>query len=198
MRSLLVAASASVLLMTAPVWAQNTVKSGNLSSQDKQFVEKAAAGNLAEAELGQLAEQKAVTPAVKEYGRWLATDHSFANKRLMTITKELGAWQQPQLTQEKKQLRQKLEGLSGAQFDQQYVQAMVQDHKKDIPDFQKQAREGQNQLLKSYAGNLVPVLQQHLAEAEELQASNGGMAAGQGSPAAGMSGSSTPPTAPTR
>ena len=51
-----------------------------MSQQDKTFIHEAGAGNLAEAEMGQLAEQKAITPAIKEFGRWMATDHGFANK----------------------------------------------------------------------------------------------------------------------
>lgn len=52
---------------------------------------------------------------------------------------------------------------------------MVQDHEKTIPVFEKEAREGHNPALKSYAEGLTPVLQQHLAEAKKL-AGTGGVA----------------------
>ena len=51
-----------------------------MSQQDKTFVHEAGAGNLAEVEPGQLAEQKAADPAVREFGRWMATDHGFAQQ----------------------------------------------------------------------------------------------------------------------
>lgn len=54
---------------------------------------------------------------------------------------------------------------------------MVQDHEKTIPVFEKEAREGHNPALKSYAESLTPVLQQHLAEAKKL-AGTGGVARG--------------------
>jgi putative membrane protein len=75
MKGLLAAASVGALLTAMPASAQS------FSRQDKTFICEAGAGNLAEAELGKLAEQKAAAPAVKEFGRWMATDHGFANKQ---------------------------------------------------------------------------------------------------------------------
>lgn len=192
MRPLLAAASACALLVAAPSWAQNAPTGAQtLSQQDKTFIQEAGAGNLAEAELGQLAEQKAATPAVKEFGRWMYTDHGLtANPWLAAILRQEHETFQPTLTAEQKQLKQKLEGLSGAQFDQQFIGHMVQDHEKTIPVFEKEAREGHNPALKGYAEGLTPVLQQHLAEAKEL-AGTGGMAR-EGATGAERTGTSSP------
>jgi putative membrane protein len=193
MKSLLAAASACALLTAAPAWAQNTrTEAQTLSQQDKTFIQEAGAGNLAEAELGRLAEQKAANPAVREFGRWMATDHGLvANKWLAAILREEHENFQPSLTAEQKQLKQKLDGMSGTQFDQQYVEHMVQGHEKTIPVFEKEAKEGHNPAVKGYARDLTPVLEQHLAEVKEL-AGDTGMAAGQGTSATQRSGSSSP------
>ena len=158
---------------------------------DKTFVHEAGAGSLAEVELGQLAEQKAANPAIREFGRWMATDHGLANKWLEAILREERESAQPTLTAEQKQEKQRLEGLGGAQFDEQYIEHMVQGHEKTIPLFQKEAKEGHYPAIKSFAENLTPVLEQHLTEAKEL-AGNNGMAAGQGTNATQRSGSSSP------
>jgi putative membrane protein len=185
MKGLLAAVSIGALLTAAPAWAQS------LSQQDKTFIHEAGAGNLAEAELGKLAEQKAAAPAVKEFGRWMATDHSFANKWLAAILREEHETLQPTLTAEQTQLKQKLEGLSGAQFDQQYVEHMLQDHEKTVPVFEREAKEGHNPRIKTYAQDLTPVLEQHLAEVRELAGSNG-MAGNAGTTGAERMGSSAP------
>jgi putative membrane protein len=192
MKALLATASACALLIAAPAWAQNAPTGAQtLSQQDKTFIQEAGAGNLAEAELGQLAEQKAATPAVKEFGRWMYTDHGLtANPWLAAILRQEHETFQPTLTAEQKQLKQKLEGLSGAQFDQQYIEHMLQDHEKTIPVFEKEAREGHNPALKGYAEGLTPVFQQHLAEVKEL-AGTGGMAR-EGATGAERTGTSAP------
>lgn len=194
MKSLLTAASLIALLAAAPAWAQNTSNSGSnsqsLSSQDKTFLTKAASGSRAEVQLGRLAERKAANPAVKEFGRWMATDHRLANKRLMAIGRTLGQPVQPRLSQKDAALKDRLQGLSGTQFDRQYMQAMVQDHRKDIEAFQQEEQNGQARPLKAFARNMLPVLKQHLKEAQQL--SSGGMAMGAGSHSATSgSGSST-------
>lgn len=192
MKPLLAAASACALLIAAPAWAQSTsTGTQTLSQQDKTFVHEVGTGSLAEVELGQLAEQKAANPAVREFGRWMATDHGLANKRLAAILREEHENAQPSLTAEQKQEKQRLEALNGTQFDRQYIDHMVQDHEKTIPLFQKQAKEGHNPAIKSFAENLTPALEQHLAEAKEL-AGNTGMAAGQATHETQRSGSSSP------
>jgi len=192
MKGLLAAVSAGALLAAPPAWAQNTAaESRALSQQDKAFIQAAGAGNLAEAEMGQLAEQKATTPAIKEFGRWMATDHGFANKWLAAILREERENFQPALTTEQTEMKRKLEGLSGVQFDQYYVQHMVGDHEKTVPVFEKEAKEGNNPAIKAYAEYLTPVLEQHLAEVKEL-AGISGVAASERATGAERTGSSVP------
>ncbi|HJU15625.1 MAG TPA: DUF4142 domain-containing protein [Stellaceae bacterium] len=186
MKSVFAAVSAAALLTAAPVWAQAAAHHQSMSSQDQKFVTAAGAANLAEVQLGKLAEQKAANPAVKEFGRWMATDHTLANKRLAAVT---GTQQQPKLTTQQISLKQKLQNLNGAQFDRQYVQAMVNSHEKAIKKFTTETQKGQDQALKSYASNMLPVLHQHLKEAQKLESASGVVMGSAAHPAA-TSGSS--------
>jgi putative membrane protein len=56
--------------------------------------------------------------------------------------------------------------MSGNAFDGAYMQHMVQDHKKTVADFQKQAQSGSDPALKSFAQKYLPIIQQHLQMAE--------------------------------
>jgi putative membrane protein len=177
MKHLLAAASVLALLVAAPAFAQNAANPGAgqpLSQQDKIFVQKAGDGNFAEADLGRLAMQKGGTPAVREFGRWMYTDHDLvANNWLKAIIAAQNQTLQPTLTAQNRTLRQRLEGLSGAQFDREYMQSMVAVHEKTVPVFQKEASDGQNPMIKNYAASLTPVLEQHLAEAKLLAGETG-------------------------
>lgn len=85
-------------LLAAPVFAQSgnpafmTPETGpeQPNNADRVFVHAAAIGGMAEVELGELAEQKAQSQAVKEFGRRMVEDHGKANERLISIAKEAG------------------------------------------------------------------------------------------------------------
>ena len=62
-------------------------KSGAPTSDDNQFVQKAAAAGRMEVEHGRLASQKASNAQVKAFGNMLVKDHTAANQQLMSIAK---------------------------------------------------------------------------------------------------------------
>jgi len=168
MTRLLFAASVAGLL-AAPALAQNSQGGGDLSSQDRAFVEKAAQGNVAEAQEGQLAMRQAASPAVREFGRWMFTDHTGMDKWLAVVAVREGLQVPTTPNQEQAQRLSRLRGLRGEQFDRAYIPDQARDHERTIALFQQEGQSGQNPQLKSFAQQAVPVLQQHLAEARELQ-----------------------------
>jgi putative membrane protein len=118
--------------------------------------------------------EKGGTPAIREFGRWMYTDHGIvANNWLKAIMAAEHQPFQPTPTAEQQQMQQRLERLSGWQFDREYTQAQVTDHEKTIPIFQTEARNGQNPMIKNFAQNMIPVLQEHLAEAKILAGETG-------------------------
>jgi putative membrane protein len=137
-----------------------------LSSSDKTFATEAAQGGLAEVELGQLAVQKATSPQVKQFGQRMVTDHSRANQDLMQLAKSQNLDLPTQVDAKQKSEMDRLRGMSGTAFDAAYMQHMVQDHQKDVSDFQKQAQGGSDPALKGFAQKYLPTLQQHLQMAQ--------------------------------
>jgi putative membrane protein len=151
-----------------PANQQGAANAGQQGSPDSDFVQKAAAGGQAEVEMGKLAEQQAGTAAVKEFGRWMVTDHTLANDMLMKAAQQANIQAPTSPTQEQQDSLNKLKTLHGAAFDRAYMSMMVKDHTEDVDLFRNQAQSGQNEQIKTFAQNTLPVLQAHLAEAQEL------------------------------
>ena len=66
------------------------------------------------------------------------------------------------------------EKLKGPAFDHRFVQETVTGHTKAIPEYQKEANNGQNADIKAYVNQALPTLQKHLEQARDLQKSKGG------------------------
>jgi putative membrane protein len=137
-----------------------------LSGADKTFATEAAHGGLAEVQMGQLALQKASSPQVKEFAQLMVTGHTQANQDLMQLAKAENLTLPTQLDPKHKSEMDRLSAMSGNAFDAAYMQHMVQDHKKTVADFQKQAQSGSDPALKSFAQKYLPIIQQHLQMAE--------------------------------
>jgi predicted outer membrane protein len=96
-------------------------------SDTDKFIEKAALANMAEIQLGQLAETRAQSPEVKAFAQMMVTDHT---KALDELKQAAGTATIPSALDKKHQkLHDKLSKLSGAEFDKKYMEAMVDGHK---------------------------------------------------------------------
>ncbi len=139
-----------------------------LDQQDQHFVDKAAEGGLAEVELGHLAEQKATSPAVKQFAERMVNDHSKANDELKQIASEQG-FQLPQhLSQKEMMTKQRLEKLSGESFNKAYMQDQLKDHQKDVAAFQQECKTAKDPAIRNFAKQTTPILESHLREAERV------------------------------
>jgi len=151
---------------TSNAGTMSTQSAAKVSSADKAFVQKAAIGGMAEVQMGQLAQQKAGSDQVKQFGSRMVDDHSKANDELKQVATSKGLTLPTDLDSKHKSKMQKLEKLSGAQFDRAYMDDMVADHKEDVSDFQKQAKSGGDADIKGFASKTLPTLQEHLSMAQ--------------------------------
>jgi len=139
----------------------------------KSFIKKAAEINLGEIELGKLAEQKANNPAVKDFGKRMVEDHTKAQNELQPLAKQEGVALPTQPGPTTTALDQKLSSASGAQFDQMYIDHMLSGHKGAIDTFENEIENGNNSAIKSYAEKVLPVIQDHVRIAEDVDGKMG-------------------------
>jgi putative membrane protein len=193
----LLAGAAVLGLMAQPALAQNQQQpqppaaqamQQQLAQEDIDFAKKAAGDGMAEVELGRLAQQKAESDPVKQFGQRMVEDHSKANDELKSIAQTKGIDLPQELPPEAKQAYDDLQQKSGHDFDQTYMDLMVEDHQKAIDLFQQEAKSGKDPDLKNFAEQTLPTLQEHLRLAEQTQ-EQVTAAAGQGEqPATAMKG----------
>jgi putative membrane protein len=171
------AAMAGFLALLAPAYGQpgsmGHGSMGRVSSHDRTFMKDAAQGGMAEVNLGQLASQNASDPDVKAFGQRMVTDHSKANDQLKQVAAGMNVTLPADVKPSDKAEADRLSKMTGADFDRAYVREMVKDHKKDVAEFQREAKNGHGD-VQSFASTTLPTLQEHLKMAEDLQAKMGG------------------------
>ena len=168
-------AVAALVLTSAPLIAadfgSNKETRGQLSAKDYRFVADAARGSKQEAKLGELAKQKGASQSVRDFGQRMVADHSKAADELKQIVTTKGAMVPTELSRRENSEIERFEKLSGRDFDKEYAEHMVKDHKKDAKEFEAAAKDLSDPDLKSFAQKTLTTIQEHLRMAENMEAS---------------------------
>jgi putative membrane protein len=159
-KSVIAAVVAAVLLCTTTAFAADRAT--------EKFIKEAIEGNLAEVQVGKLAQDKGQRADVKSFGQMLASDHGGANQKAMQVASQLGVSPPSEPNAKQKKVYDRLSKLSGAKFDAAFAKEMVKDHKHDIKAFEKAAKGAQDP-AKSFAGETLPTLRKHLETAQALE-----------------------------
>jgi len=141
---------------------------GTLAGADQTFLNNAIQSDLAEVQMGKLAQQKGQGQGVKDSGQMLEQDHSEHLQKAKQEAQQLGMTPPSEPNAKQKKMYDHLSSMSGQQFDRQFAQEMVTDHKQDISKFEKQAKS--KGPLADFAQQTIPTLQKHLQTAESLTA----------------------------
>jgi putative membrane protein len=143
---------------------------GTTGYSDETFIRNAAEGNMAEIKLGQLAEEKAQAPEVKNLAKRIVEDHTKALEELKQTAQQESINLPTDVSHKDALTYDRLAKASGPEFDREYTQEMVKDHQKDISEFKRAETSVKNPASKEYAQKELPTLQQHLELAQHAQA----------------------------
>ena len=134
------------------------------------FMKKAAHASTMEVEFGKVAQEKAQNPRVKSFAEMMVRDHTTTNKALLQLGTAKNVIINVTMTPEHKKHLEEMKKLSGAAFDQHYMNMMVNDHAKDIKEFEL-AADNRDPEVNQFANKTLTVLRSHLDSAKAIHAS---------------------------
>ena len=111
------------------------------TDDDKKFLTEASQGNYDEIQLGKLAAEKASNLDVKAFGQRMVTDHTKLGRSMKPYADEWGIAAPTGLSSDAQKVYDKLQGMSGPDFDKEYMSDMVSDHTKDLDAFTKEVKD---------------------------------------------------------
>jgi putative membrane protein len=141
----------------------------SLSAADRTFISQAAYGSHAEIALGELATERASSPAVREFGQMMVQEHTRMNEDLIAIASEKGVTPPSAPDPGRQAVSAQLGQYQGAEFDRQYIQQQLADHEATLTLFQNEAESGQDPQLRAFARKYAPVVQEHIAMLRRLE-----------------------------
>jgi putative membrane protein len=156
----------------APEKSRSAQKSGkDDAGRDAKRMKDLAAANMAEVETGKLALEKAQDPKVKEFAQHMVDDHGKMLEELKQLAQSKSV-QLPSVPDAKHQkVMKKLQSASGADFDREYMRAMVKDHRDALKLAQRTAKGAKDAELKASAHKAAPEIQEHLKMAQDISKS---------------------------
>jgi putative membrane protein len=103
---------------------------------EKDFINHVLSDGTAEVELGKMAAERASNPEVKRFAQMMVDDHTKAGTELKAIATKYGVQPMPKVDDKHQDLMERLSKLRGAQFDREYIDAMVDDHQNAVDSLQ--------------------------------------------------------------
>jgi putative membrane protein len=134
----------------------------------ESFLSDVIEGGNTEVALGKLAQTQSKNADVKKFGQMLITDHTEADQEATALAKKKNI-NAPAGMGSHQSTYDKLKGLTGDDFDREFVEDMVSDHEKDVSTFQKESQNSSDADVKAFATKTLPVLQKHLDTVKGIQ-----------------------------
>jgi putative membrane protein len=145
---------------TSDTTGNSTMNETPTSTEANDFMLTAASGGMLEVTLGQMAQEKASNADVKAFGQKMVTDHTKANAELKALAASKNVTLPVKPLDEHQKHIDAMKGMSGTDFDKHYMSMMVEDHQKDVAEFEK-ATNFQDADVKAFASKTLPVLKAH-------------------------------------
>jgi putative membrane protein len=146
------------------------IDSANLPSRaDADFLVNAASGAMMEVQLGELAQTNARNQRVKRFGSMMIKDHGEGIEKLKAMASSKNVTLPDSISRRQQKEIDDLKKMKGTAFDQAYIDLMIDDHKKDIREFEREATGGTNEAIKSLASDNLKMLHTHLDSATNIQ-----------------------------
>lgn len=134
-------------------------------SKEAEFLVTASGYCYEEIELARLAQSNGTTPNIKEMGKTMEKDHAAFLEEIKKIAETKKITIPSEITADGQKERKKLADETGTDFDRDYCEAVVENHKKQIKKYMNAMEDCEDIEVKNYANKTLPTLRDHLDHA---------------------------------
>lgn len=130
--------------------------------ESSEFLVRALDGGMMEVALGNVAAQKGQSDGVKRFGAMMVADHGAANEKIRSLASMRTVTLPAGTSDEKTKMINEIIEKRGSDFDKKYINMMVDDHQKDIREFESALDKVKDSSVQTFIRETIPVLKKHL------------------------------------
>jgi putative membrane protein len=138
-------------------------------SRAQQFLSQAARGNMVEIEAAQLALNTSQSSQVRQAAQQVLDDHRRAQQDAQRLASNLNHSLPNRPSEAQRQTLARLQGLQGANFDREFLATMESSHREQLNLFRTEGLAVNNQQVRNFAQNQIPILERHLQMAQQIR-----------------------------
>ena len=167
-------AATAALCLAAGCASQSTEelggqKSATLSKMDNMYFRDAAQSDMTEIQTSDMALQTSTNDQVKQFAQHMRNQHMQISAQAKALAMAKGATPPTMLDEKHEALVKSLQGKTGSDFDQAFVNLQIDAHQDAINLNRDEADNGNDPEVKNAAQNLLPELRSHLNQAKTLK-----------------------------
>jgi len=155
---MIVRLAVALALLALPAAAEENIQAE--APADATVLARLHHANQMEMDLGQLAKLKGATREVRAFGDRLTRDHLVADRSVIAFAKR-HATTLSEVATGTRVMRERLESLTGADFDREFLASMAEAHGDAIAMIDDACRQPISAELKTFLEKLRPILEQH-------------------------------------
>lgn len=148
---------------------QNENLENENKEDDAEYLVAAAEVDLKEIELGKLAQQKSSNADVKAFGQMMIDHHTKASEETKALAQKKNITLPMALTEKGQEAYDDLNDETETDFNKKYADMMVDGHEKTIDKIEKASEDANDEEIRMWAANMLPVLREHLEHAKTLK-----------------------------
>jgi putative membrane protein len=133
------------------------------------FMVKVADVGMTEVKLGKIAQEKATNKRIKEFGEMMVRDHTQAGDELKSLARRKNVTLPDSVGSEHRNKIDDLEKKNAKDFDNAYIDMMVNGHQSTVNDFEKASNNTKDADVKAWVDKTLPTLKKHLESAKAIQ-----------------------------
>jgi putative membrane protein len=137
---------------------------------DAKFVSWTGACTTAGAQAAEMATTNAKSNAVKALAQKMIDDHKKTPERWKEMAEKVGQPATAKLDEEHQKCVTKLKELKGAEFDKEFLLETIKGHEIAVKQFKKAKETTENDAIRDFIGDTLPILENNLEIARKVQA----------------------------